>query len=500
MNPILKKSPLIRARKNVEVQDTLDHFESNHASEITTDELSLKGSEKIKVSPMRRTLSSPELVSLSISNSHTPDALNLSYLPTVRFNQTSIQTKHINPSNPHTPSLSVQGTPIHETEDRTTIVVSGQRARFKSDLELYTHSTHQGYDDDDDDFMDGLSEEDEDEDEHRKKSFRRSSAAYIVQENISSHRRGKRSIFGGCCWCNFLSLEKPNWNRVSSFVVRNAPCFWCCGERIETSITNRMIVMRLNTLCLIFALFQVASGFFLFYLTCLTNPTRRDILVENRTKYWREALIPNLWTPSGSITLLAVVGLALFITILLSRRSIKQFNLTGSMRYLWTLYWLIPLEIFLVISLVDYHKVTEVWVHFWWPTASLAWFRQIFCYGNTADTICRAKCYPDVRSCGKIRSDAMRLMIRSSYVFFYSNAAVGFVLILLVSFSSFHPHKVFHSSAHSFFSFYNSDTLLAYLDFVHVGEINYSPNSTKIKGKERSTLAYSSNYRLSRSG
>jgi hypothetical protein len=366
-----KKSPIIRSRKNVEIKDEVDRSESHHTSQIADE--TLEGKDNLKFIPMRRCLSSPELLvsSSSIHGQHATDRLSLNAVPNVHFDPTYIQTndsasKRTNPFNPTLPSpIPTLATPIHETEDTLlsphkaiTPNVSGRRSRFKSDLELYTHTSSQQGNEDNDDFMDGLSDDDNDDydDAPRKKNYRRSSAAYIVHENQTTNRR--KAMLGGCCWCWFTSLDKPSWNRISAFIVRNAPCFWCCGARIETSITNRMIVMRLNILCLIFALLQVASGFFLFYLTCLTKPARRDI--TNKAKYWREALIPNLWTPSGSITLLAVVGLAIFATILLSRRSIRQFNLKGSIRYLWTLYWLIPLEIFLVISLVDYHKVTNV--------------------------------------------------------------------------------------------------------------------------------------------
>ena len=466
---ILKKCPKIR--KSVEIQTDKSLFGTSPESEDG-------------FMPMRRSHSSPELLASSaimdsgIMNGPQKvtvhEDLILRTIPTVHLDsKTTTPSTHSEGRKPSVtsipvPSLPALDSPTSEREDNyiprilITPVPSAQRSRFKSDLESYTYSTpgNDDMDPHDDEFFDGLSE-DEDDDEsayaHRKKNYRRSSAAFIVQENQSLNRNGRRrkAMLGGCCWCSFTSLDKPSWNRISAFIVRNAPCFWCCGERIETSITNRMIVMRLNILCLFFALIQVASGFFLFYLTCLTKPARRDI--TDKTKYWREALIPNLWTPSGSITLLALVGLAIIMTILLSRRSIQQFNLKGSIRYLWALYWLIPLEIFLVISLVDYHQVTNVWVDFWWPTASMAWFRQIFCYGNTADTSCRdaIKCTQgdvacdDIRS---IRSHATKLMVRSSYTFFYSNAAVGLVLILLVRLFLYCPFVFVFESAFNHFN------------------------------------------------
>ena len=51
-----------------------------------------------------------------------------------------------------------------------------------------------------------------------------------------------------------------------------------------------------------------------------------------------------------------------------SIRLLPQFKLAT--RYLWVLLYLIPCEIFFIISLLDFYNVTHVWIKHWWLVPS----------------------------------------------------------------------------------------------------------------------------------
>lgn len=91
---------------------------------------------------------------------------------------------------------------------------------------------------------------------------------------------------------------------------------------------------------------------------------------------------------NGSVILMGLVASILFGTVLYTLHIVRQVNLRGAVRYLWTLVWLSPLQIFFVISLFDYHRVTHVWVRHWWYLESMAWFRLVFCAPETYNSMC----------------------------------------------------------------------------------------------------------------
>ena len=88
---------------------------------------------------------------------------------------------------------------------------------------------------------------------------------------------------------------------------------------------------------------------------------------------YKQALSPNLWSIGVNLLILSIVGLVLLVTIILAIPAIRQVNLLGAIRFMWVLFWILPLQIFLVIALIDYHNVTEVWIKHWWENASFAW-------------------------------------------------------------------------------------------------------------------------------
>uniref|UniRef100_A0A6U6ETL4 Transmembrane protein n=1 Tax=Odontella aurita TaxID=265563 RepID=A0A6U6ETL4_9STRA len=235
-------------------------------------------------------------------------------------------------------------------------------------------------------------------------------------------------------------ISKPPWSRVSSLIVRHAPCFWC-SQRFEIAATDRAILVRLNVLCTCFAAVQVGAGLFLLLVQWSSDGTEE----ENRKR--RESLMPNLWTLNGMVFLLALVGLVLIATMLLTLKVIREVNLAGALRYMWALYWLLPIELLLVLGLFDYHRVTDVWVKHWWATPSLEWFRGHFCYNSTSNTKCIVPIaggadyltedlwcteYYNATDCRQIRDDAQGKMQTATYAFMTMNGVCGLILIVLL--------------------------------------------------------------------
>ena len=275
----------------------------------------------------------------------------------------------------------------------------------------------------------------------------------LAGDGADGSRRDVKQELGICgkacakCWC-FPHAPKPSWSRVSSAVVRHAPCFWCCLRRAETSGTDRVTLTRLNVLCAICALWQFSVGIFILVVFLSDNITDRNLGTLKPRDYYREALTPNLWMMSGSLLLLSLVGLVLFFAMIITIPVIRQVNLVGAIRFMWVLYWILPLQIFLVIALFDYHNVTDVWIKHWWGAPSMAWFRELFCEPGTANTKCAVPyrgganyanetlwCtdnYDGAEDCEQIRAAATKAMSGASYSFFYINAIIGGVLVILL--------------------------------------------------------------------
>ena len=90
------------------------------------------------------------------------------------------------------------------------------------------------------------------------------------------------------CWF----CPRPSWSRVSSAVVRHAPCFFC-ADKLETSATDRMLLTRLNVLCAILGFGQFGVGVFILIAFLSQSIVDRDIV--KIVDYAEKALAPNLW-------------------------------------------------------------------------------------------------------------------------------------------------------------------------------------------------------------
>jgi hypothetical protein len=233
-------------------------------------------------------------------------------------------------------------------------------------------------------------------------------------------------IRGSCFRCDV--------SRISVCLVRHAPCFWFCGRYLEVGATDRSILYRVNILCAFFAFGQVVAASLLLVLINSNRLVERYKSVVSRTS--RSGTISlDLWNLNGSVSFLGVLGAVILITVIITLKIVREVNLRGAVRYLWTLLWLLPLQIFVVISLFDYHQVTQVWVRHWWYLPSMAWLRQVFCATDTSNTLCVVPIGGDknytsedewctqlfnATNCTEIRDTAQAGVSRNMYIFYYS--------------------------------------------------------------------------------
>mmetsp|Transcript_7546 Transcript_7546/g.10416 ORF Transcript_7546/g.10416 Transcript_7546/m.10416 type:complete len:736 (+) Transcript_7546:152-2359(+) len=263
-------------------------------------------------------------------------------------------------------------------------------------------------------------------------------------------------------WCNWCPINPPKrlpWSRISSAIVRNAPCFWWCASPLETSATDRAVLYRLNILCAVFAAVQAAVGIFLSIVLIAYPSTNNNSIYDEE-----EGVLPrssdsstyitdfaegriNIWELNIMLYVIAVVSVVLFVVMICTLRVIRQVNILGAVRYMWALYWIIPIHIFLVISLFDYHRVTNVWVRHWWTSPTMDWIRTLFCEDDTANAECMVPimggedfdtedewCLFNFNStnCTDIRGDA-EMDSKTLFYFFYTvNGIWGALLVLLL--------------------------------------------------------------------
>lgn len=241
-----------------------------------------------------------------------------------------------------------------------------------------------------------------------------------------------------------------SWSLVGSYIIRSAPCFWCM-KTVGVSATDRQIVIRLNVLIVFFCFVQIASGLFLLITVLMGYKQHAQIGAESRLYYEGDKDKPivtqDLWSLTTFVYFLAGINVILLIAAMLAQRAIRYVNLTKSVRYMWVLFWILPLQIFFSIGLFDYNQVMEVWTKHWWDDKSLSWYRELFCDEGTAQGKCMVPVlgglnYPDENSwclayfnatdCEDIRDGAQRDFVVANYVYFAVNGIWALILAVLM--------------------------------------------------------------------
>jgi len=117
-------------------------------------------------------------------------------------------------------------------------------------------------------------------------------------------------------------------------------------------------------------------------------------------------------------------------------------------RYMWVLFWLLPLQIFCMIGVIDTHRVNIVQVKHWWDDPLFTVTRDLFCEEGTADGKCTvpigggsiytdemvwcAEEYNGDTDCMAIKTDAQRRYNLTSTVLFAANGVWAGLLVLLM--------------------------------------------------------------------
>lgn len=239
---------------------------------------------------------------------------------------------------------------------------------------------------------------------------------------------------------------KPKATNVATFLAKYAPCFWCSSEALNMTTTNQSILLRLNSLTSLFALVQLTSASFLTFTLFNDNLLDRDAQYVDRG---RGELVnsPNFWSMNGNIMTQGLVAICTFVGLFCSRRHLREINLPGSLRFMWFMLWIIPIQIYLIVSLFDYHGVTSVWIRHWWAAKATAWFRSKTCTGGTYNTLCvvpidghpffrneTAWCefYYNSTSCTAIRNSAQVKTNSFALSFYTLNGVLGILVLLLL--------------------------------------------------------------------
>jgi hypothetical protein len=157
-----------------------------------------------------------------------------------------------------------------------------------------------------------------------------------------------------------------SWSLIGTYIIRTAPCFWCM-KKVGVSATDRQIVIRLNILIVVFCLVQIASG--LFVLTTALIGKYQSFHATTNSYDEKVNVKPlvsqDLWSLTTFVYFLGGINFILLIAATLAQRAIRYVNLAKSVRYMWTLFWILPLQIFFMIGLFDYNQIMEVWAKHW---------------------------------------------------------------------------------------------------------------------------------------
>jgi len=242
-----------------------------------------------------------------------------------------------------------------------------------------------------------------------------------------------------------------SWSIIGSCIVRTAPCFWCAKKKLGVSATDREILLRLNVLCAFFCVVQIIMGSVLLIIKFTSEfnseeQTKRSDVVEEPDED-KPFISFDLWSLELFVLLLSVINLALLIASLLAQRAIRDVNLVGSVRFMWVLFWLLPLQIFCMVGLFDTYNVNGVTIKHWWDDPLMAFIREMFCDEGTAHGKCKVpilggesyeneedwcKAEYNATDCELIRDDAQKQSAIISGLIFTANGIWALMIVVLM--------------------------------------------------------------------
>ena len=130
-------------------------------------------------------------------------------------------------------------------------------------------------------------------------------------------------------WLSRILHEPPSTARLSVLVVRFAPCFWCCGDSVQATSTDRAVLTRLITLCVICSTLQMTGSVWLL----------AELLILDDEKGLLTGFAPNFWNMNGAALTSGVLGMVIIVSCFFTIRVIRVVDLVGAIRYLWVLLW-----------------------------------------------------------------------------------------------------------------------------------------------------------------
>ena len=114
--------------------------------------------------------------------------------------------------------------------------------------------------------------------------------------------------------------------------------------------TYRAVLFRLNVLCGFMAIVQMISSSFHFAVLhgrtvvdrALPTVTLIEVKNENDNRF---EVLTNVWNLNGSVLLLGLTALVVFMAVVSTVRAIQNVNLVGAIRYYWLILWIMPLQV-----------------------------------------------------------------------------------------------------------------------------------------------------------
>mmetsp|Transcript_2288 Transcript_2288/g.4900 ORF Transcript_2288/g.4900 Transcript_2288/m.4900 type:complete len:471 (-) Transcript_2288:432-1844(-) len=170
-------------------------------------------------------------------------------------------------------------------------------------------------------------------------------------------------------------------------------------------------------------------------------------------------VVPTIWNLIWIIFLLGIIGLVIFIFSFFAIKTIKEVILAGAMRFYWLLIWMIPVEIFFIVSLFDWRTFTKTLAVHWWAKPSFSLIRNFTCERescedfldgiSTAETKCKVPVFQNPaemelelniwcleryksNNCYDILENAQNSFLNIANIFFGVNIGIGVFLLILL--------------------------------------------------------------------